>query len=480
MPQIQTGLAAEDDARLRLIADRIVANEPALAATHVFGPRVSVGLTSGPGLFIGDHSEIALTSASDISILEYRILLLAGDGDLLVVGGNRHRAFEAYCCEGLGLGRVEVMTAAPLRSPRRAAMAQRCIEHGDVFERIVDRARESGHLVILPHMGTGSVWALAAAVARASKADIRVAAPPPRLTKRVNDKLWFAETTALVLGEHSIPPITRAYGPAALAANVAALAKRGNRVVVKVPDSAGSAGNISLASSDLIGRPISVLRAHLIRLLETLGWHGKFPLAVQLWDCAVVASPSVQVWVPELASGLPIVEGVFEQVVEGAAGEFVGAVPSGLPQNWMRRLAQEAAQLARLYQLIGYFGRCSFDAVLAGESLERATLHWIECNGRWGGVSMPMTLANRLGGNWREHPFVVVQQTHLRGRPMRFESALSCLRPLLYERAKHGDGVILLTPGGIESGHAVHLMAIADTVAKARGLAARACQALAS
>ena len=44
------------------------------------------------------------------------------------------------------------------------------------------------------------------------------------------------------------------------------------------------------------------------------------------------------------------------------------------------------------------------DAILIGESLADARLHWIECNGRWGGVSIPMTLANRLTGDWARHP----------------------------------------------------------------------------
>ena len=40
----------------------------------------------------------------------------------------------------------------------------------------------------------------------------------------------------------------------------------------------------------------------------------------------------------------------------------------------------------------------SLDALLTGQDMSNAELHWIECNGRWGGVSIPMTAARNLPG----------------------------------------------------------------------------------
>jgi hypothetical protein len=60
---------------------------------------------------------------------------------------------------------------------------------------------------------------------------------------------------------------------------------------------------------------------------------------VSVWECPVVGSPSVQLWIPEKEYGGPIVKGVFHQVVEGSAGEFIGAMPSTLPMVLSETLA---------------------------------------------------------------------------------------------------------------------------------------------
>ncbi len=119
--------------------------------------------------------------------------------------------------------------------------------------------------------------------------------------------------------------------------------------------------------------------------------------------------PSVHLWVPTTSQGLPIVEGIFDQVTVGETAVFSGAEPSRVPARWQQRLAQEAAWLGLLFQRLGYYGRCSFDSILVGRNYERATLHWVECNGRWGGVSIPMTLANRLLGDWRTAWPVIIE-----------------------------------------------------------------------
>ena len=156
------------------------------------------------------------------------------------------------------------------------------------------------------------------------------------------------------------------------------LARRHDRLVVKVPDSAGSQGNIVLSSEDVLARAPEQLRDWLIRILGSLSWDGEFPLLVGVWDSPTLASPSVQIWIPARADGLPVIEGVFQQTVEGRQGMFVGAAPAELPQCWMDRLADEAMRIAVLLQAIGYYGRCSFDSVLAGRTLDGAELHWIE------------------------------------------------------------------------------------------------------
>jgi hypothetical protein len=169
-----------------------------------------------------------------------------------------------------------------------------------------------------------------------------------------------------------------------------------------------------------------------------------------------------------------VLEGIFEQLVAGPNGEFIGSVPATIGDRWAVSIGTEALRLATLFQYLGYFGRCSFDAVIAGHNDSSAALHWLECNGRWGGVSVPMTLANRLATDQCQNNFVIVQRDHMSFRPCQFSTAVSLLEPLLY-RAKHSsEGVVLISPFGIEHGTAVHLLSLAENVDRAKHLAEHA------
>jgi hypothetical protein len=86
------------------------------------------------------------------------------------------------------------------------------------------------------------------------------------------------------------------------------------------------------------------------------------------------------------------------------------------------------------------------------------TLHWVECNGRWGGTSIPMTLANRLLGDWTRRELMIVQRSGLQIRGCRFRTALNRLGPLGYRRDGDGTGVVALTPGGLEEGCTLHFL----------------------
>lgn len=457
---------AERD-RLDALAARLLASEPALAATGAFGPRVAPGVGPGPGLLFEDHGEIPLIGGRGDSALQYRALLLAGDGDLVVLGGARSAAFEAYCRDTLGLGSPEVHVVPPGAPGRVRTVARGLLATPEALARILAVARRHGALNVLPYIGTGSVWRLAGLIAAQADAEVRVAASPPRLTQRVNDKLWFAERVVEVLGRDALPPSYHAFGPAALAARVAALARRCERVVIKVPDSAGSAGNLALAADSVRGLSLAKLRMRILGLLRHLGWRATYPLMVGVWECPALASPSAQLWVPLRADGPPVLEGLFDQVVEGPGGEFVGAVPCALPEPWRARLATEALRLAWLFQALGYFGRCSFDAIVTGADYGPAALHWIECNGRWGGTSIPMTLANRLAGDWTRRYLRVVQRVGVRTRARDLVSVLEAFGPRLLRRDRPDRGIVVLTPGGLEGGTGAHFLVLAASAAEA-------------
>ena len=135
-------------------------------------------------------------------------------------------------------------------------------------------------------------------------------------------------------------------------------------------------------------------------------------------------------------------------------------------------MASESGRLGFFLQQLGYVGRCSFDAIILGDDLEHAELHWIECNGRWGGVSIPMTLINRLTGDWTRRPFVVIDVTRKDHRAEPFSRFMTRMKAELYGVGGRENGAIILSPTRIETGSG-HLVAIVDkTIEEARRLAA--------
>ena len=81
-------------------------------------------------------------------------------------------------------------------------------------------------------------------------------------------------------------------------------------------------------------------------------------------------------------------------------------MPSQLPHTLQRRIGAAGLLLGRLFQLLNYVWRCSFDTILCGSNFSNATIKFTECNGRWGGTSTPMSFMNRLFGDYRRQPYV--------------------------------------------------------------------------
>ena len=459
--QIPVTVPDAEQRRIAALADDLRQAFPALTPT---GARVRPGVGDGPALVFEDHGEIPLFTTAAPSPLEYRSLLLAEDGDVFALGGQRIPDFEAYARDELRLGDVTVL---PRPAGRTSPLPDALRTDRASLARLVRLAREGGSLTVMPFLSTAGTWRLAEAVAEEAGVDVFVLAPPPELAARVNDKSWFSRRVAEVLGPDAIPETACAADAFELTATLSVLAKRHRRLVVKMPDSAGGVGNVVLDSAIVAGLDHDSLLAHVWQQTGRSGRGWSFPLLVGAWDDPVVDSPSVQLWVPQRGDGLPVVEGVFSQVLKGARGAFVGAAPSWLPSGWQQRLADEAVRLASLFQELGYFGRCSFDAVLAGDGLESATLHWVDANGRWGGVSIALTAANRLVGDWQRRPFVIVQRSRLRMPPRTLPAILDDLGPRLFQRNDGRTGAIVLAPCRLVEGSGMNLMVLAGDVATA-------------
>jgi hypothetical protein len=190
------------------------------------------------------------------------------------------------------------------------------------------------------------------------------------------------------------------------------------------------------------------------------GWDKSYPLLLCDWEGPVLASPSAQLWIPEKDEGLPRVEGLFEQELLGPNAAFCGARPTRLSAAWQERLAREAALLGLLFQEMGYFGRCSLDSILVGAEEDDATLHWIECNGRWGGTSIPMTLADRLLGDWQGAAIGVIDRGDIRCEPRPFSEFLSVFEGQLYSCNDDRLGAVVLSPSRLSLGRGYEFLVI--------------------
>lgn len=453
-------------AHLQRLAEQIRKQEPNLDNTLPFGGQVRQGLRPCPSLVLEDHSWIELFEALGDVSYSYRACILAGDDDLVAVGIRRCPAFEDYCRTTLGLGNFEVVS--PRRKSPKESLALRCARDSELVDRAAAKARQFGGLNVLPYMGTGGVWHLADRIAETSGVPVSVAAPPPNLTRRVNNKLWFAHRMKQALGRDAVPEAFAAYGLAALIKEASILARRNATIAVKLPASASSAGNIVLGARDFAGTPAKELREQIDSRLRAGGWRGEFPLMVTTWESPVLSSPSVQLWIPLPQEGDVVVEGIFDQALSGPSAEFVGATRSTLGDGLCEQLADEAAALGYLLQKIGYFGRCSLDSIIVGESEEMAQLHWIECNGRWGGTSIPMTLANRLIGDWSRVYLLIAERNDFPGPAWTFENFCDEIGDLLFRKCGPARGIVVLSPSRVEAGTGYELLVLASNAGEAK------------
>jgi hypothetical protein len=463
VPQAMPPLAPAVEARVRDHAARLRRNSRDFDPWRGWGGNVGSGIAPGPAVLYEDYSPIALYEGFG---QEYRALPLAGSGDIVLVSETRQPAFETYCRDRLKLGEVTVASVTARRRTRRQSLAVQACDDSATFARLCDIARVSGTMTVMPYMGTGGSWLLAGRIAERTGSRVLVAAPPPNLARLVNDKLWFGTQVAALLGKEALPPTFAAYGMAALTGRLRALARHSHRVVVKVPESAGGMGNVSLASDDVLRLAPAELGARIEALLAGRGWTHTFPLMAGVWETDILDNPSVQLWIPHEADGPPLVEGVFSQSVSLQAGEFLGVAPSDLPAPVQQRLAEEARAIARLWQRLGYFGRCSFDAILVGDSPANACVHWIECNGRWGGASVPMSLANRLTGNWARQTFMTF---HVRGPangPLAdVAGTLARLDDILFDPVRRPEGIVLVVPTLTRRGAGMNFLVLAASPA---------------
>lgn len=471
-PRVRVAIDADERDRLTAIAGAIRSAEPELGHLPPSGDvpvDLAPGLTDGPRFVVEDHREIPLCAGMDPP-LEQRMMLLARDGDLVGVSDREGTAFEEYCRRDLRIGAVEVRR---LRGTFGTPLPVRAATDPVVMDELVSTARRAGRLDLVPFISTPSVWALARQIALAGPT-VRVAGPPPALAGRVNDKLWFAAHARRIVGEGAVPTTWPATDADELIGRLRDAARSHERLVVKVPASAGGRGIVRLDGERVRSAPAHVVADEIGRRLAADGWAGEFPLLVEIWEEHVVASPSVQTWIPPLGDGDPIVYGLFEQQLEHGF-RFAGTITSALPAARHEELATDAMRLAVCYQQLGYVGPCSFDGLLVGRGADEAAVRWIECNGRWTSTSLAHHVAHRLSGG-TARAIAVVQQRRL-STAADLGEVIARLGADAFHRRDDGQGVVVMAARQADRGVFPCLLVVGrtrdDVGALARDLVAR-------
>jgi hypothetical protein len=463
---IQPTPSAADVTSVERLAASIVRERPSLAISEDLRTLVPRRLNDAPALHLDDLSEIPhIDPGIDVRFYQERARLRAGNGDVVATSIPVAGGYESYCRDKLGLGAVEWLRPRPANNPLKVGEA--CWKDERTRSYLIAKVRD-GLRYLHPHMGTLGVWELAALLRDASKCPVHVIAPPPQLCEWANDKVAFAEVVSRLFGSEFIPRTTSACNFAILAERVRDLANSYPAIGVKLPNSAGGDGTVVLEGKSFMGLSLSDVRNKLKEIVSGLDWNGDCHLLVNSWETEVACSPSSQLWIPPLEEGEPIVEGIFTQIVEGLTGMFVGSAPATLPTDVTQEIATRSWMLGRLFQRLGYVGRCSFDLILVGASLSSARLEFIECNGRWGGTSAPMTLMNRLFGDWATQPYVTRTCKVAGLGRMPFAQLLDILGEQLFDRTKGSGNIVLYIPERLAACQAINVIGLGQDLTQAK------------
>lgn len=352
------------------------------------------GGPTGPAvLHIDDFSGIPfLVDITGVEEYQHRARLRTGAGEMYAAVTEPTPGYEDYATEMLGLQSIETLTVEPVGNPQFLA---RACGAGETWSRLIDIARRSGRMTLHPFMGIEDVWNLAMALSESAAVPVTVLAPPPPVTWIANDKALFDEVVELSLGREKLVETYSSTQTREMAAHLETLAGRHTQVALKRLRCASAMGNAVFGSERVLQMTPPEIEAMVVEFLERTEWEGDEAVLAVAWEQAD-HSPSTQLWVPPTGTGVPRLDGVYEQILMGERKIFMGSRPSTLPESVNRQLAEDSRVVAAALQALGYAGRCSFDFLVVGDPDGDCELRFTECNGRWGGTSTPMALLDRL------------------------------------------------------------------------------------
>ena len=427
------------------VASRLREQHPELIPESLFQDLVPKKIVDAATLHVDDLTGIRkVTASTDHASLQERARVRAVEGDVLATALPEVDGYESYCRNALELG--DVQWIHPQCQDNPLLLAQACWEDRDARRELIRAIRSKGLRYIHPHMGTRAIWELALLLNQASHRPVEVIGPTPALTAFVNDKGSFNMLVRELFGVNATPDNAVAWNIASVAKRLQEMDHSSRFVAVKLPNAANGAGNLLIPISEVIGRDLHQIDAMLRENLPQIHYDSGDELLVTVWVDDIIQSPSAQLWLPPPSQGLPILEGLFFQLLEGSVGRFQGFVPAELPTGLETQITRQCLLLARVFQLLGYVGRCSFDMLLIGKRIEESQMKFIECNGRWGGTSLPMTLMNRVFSDWSLQPFESHTISVQGICNVSFSDLLSNLGEQMYCRKSRSGKIVILNP----------------------------------
>ncbi len=431
-----------------------------------YAPHRWRGGDGSPILHLDDVSGIPFVQdVAGVEEYQHRARVRARSGDLFVAVTAPSDGYEGYCRGRLGLGEPEFVLADG--GDHGYAVATACLS-APAFQQLVDAARAAGRLAIHPYMAIEEVWRLAAAVAGEAAVPVEVVGPPPPVLWTANDKALLSEIVSRVLSPDWIVESVPERTPPGMARSLAELAGRHRRVGFKRARCASGLGNEVFDGAAIRGMNPAEVGAVVDGFLARTEWPGDEDVVVVAWEEAD-CSPSAQLWIPPPEQGPPILEGIYEQVLEGPSRIFVGSRPSTLPEAVNRAVGDAALRVAAALAALGYVGRCSFDTILLGDPDGEFAIKFTECNGRWGGTSTPMHLVDRLVKGSRP-PYWAQDFMHggLVGVP--FREVLERVGDALYDPASGRGQYVFYNVGPLADYGKLDVIAIGSDPAEAEAL----------
>ncbi len=428
-------------------------------APHVWKP------TSAPvpTFHIEDVSAIPfLIDIEGVEEYQHRARVRADTGDFIATVTPPDPSYEQYCGETLALGQPTWLETRA--ADDKLAVASAC-RTGRAFSRLVDEVKAAGRLVIHPYMSIDDVWLLADDLARESQCEVTVIGPPPPVSWIANDKAHFTELVTRVLGDEWTTETHLGADASQLAHLLRDMASRHTRVGLKRTRCASAMGNLVLESDALSVEPAAALVATVTDFLTRTEWPGDELVLAVAWE-EPTSSPSTQWWLPAPAGGPPRLDGIYEQILEGQRGLFVGSRPSSLPGPVHTVIEDAAGRVAQALQTLGYVGRCSFDHLVLGDSSGDFTVKFTECNGRWGGTSTPMHLVDRLVRGLRP-PYRAQDFAHDRLVDTTFGEVIDRVGSDLFNADRQSGRFIFYNVGPLPRFGKFDVIALGDTQAEA-------------